>query len=264
MSTSFRIGEYSEREPHASRAFFVGEVLGKVEPATFATLLELFSDCPEVAQLNDPKLVGVRTKIKSWALRWHLTDEWCIDIGLSVLLIVRHCFSLVTRHFGAVANSPEDSALTLSFHDIVKLDGWLAEQARDGAVPSFHKDLTTGLVQASFPFEHPAWDPTMDTRTEFEKSAKDLFQKSLGAYCDLVEAAAIDQGLRKTRSKRTPEHYRWLARFQVKGESPADIWRSLPTGDSRSRRAVEKAIQEAARDIGLTLREDMRTSGRQA
>jgi hypothetical protein len=112
-----------------------------------------------------------------------------------------------------------------------------------------------------FVFEDPPWDPNLYSRGTFEAAVRNRFEQSLREYCDRVLAEARAQGLVKTEEKRNPDHYFWLAQYQVSQKSPADQWRSLPQGESRTRRAVEKAIRETARELGLTPRQSCELNG---
>jgi hypothetical protein len=92
----------------------------------------------------------------------------------------------------------------------------------------------------------------------FQFQAVQQFKQELEGYIERARAAAKDHGAVPTIVKGTEfeeEHLTWLARAAVKRERPADIWKSLPMGNIRGRRAVEKAIRETAKLIGLTLHE---------
>jgi hypothetical protein len=116
--------------------------------------------------------------------------------------------------------------------------------------PSYSLDIAGVLTSPTEPPRLPAYRPQLQTRAWYLDSTQKLLEK----YCTEVERVMGDAGLKPTPVKRIDQHFEWLARYQIKGESPADIWRSLPQGDNRGRRAVEKAIHDTARAIGLTSR----------
>jgi len=99
-----------------------------------------------------------------------------------------------------------------------------------------------------------SWNPTRQTREDFEANARAGFDLVLKNYCETIESQAAGTGLKRTPKKRSREHFYWLARFQVRGDKPAQIWRFHPVQHRGSQRAVEKAIKELAKFIGLTLR----------
>jgi hypothetical protein len=96
------------------------------------------------------------------------------------------------------------------------------------------------------------WNSVEQPRKDFEVQTRNWFEFALQQYCDGVEAQAISAGLSRTPEKRSIDHFYWLARVQVKSERPADIWRYNPARSRGSRRAVEKAISDLAKFIGLT------------
>jgi hypothetical protein len=89
------------------------------------------------------------------------------------------------------------------------------------------------------------WDPTHETQRAF----KDRVNGLLGQYLEEVAALASERGLVLAPVKRELEHFEWLARFQVGGESFLQIGAS---GVSIS--AVEQAVRRTAKTIGLALR----------
>lgn len=75
------------------------------------------------------------------------------------------------------------------------------------------------------------------------------------SYADEIEGRLATEGFQKAPEKRNMDHYTWLARFQL-GESRRAIAASLPDGASKSSdRTVAMAINNAAKGIGLTLRD---------
>jgi hypothetical protein len=114
---------------------------------------------------------------------------------------------------------------------------------------------------AGQPFqEHPLqidfgyWPVTQLTRDEFRSECKSLLESEFEAFCDRIENLAIAAGMERTPEKRELDHFCWLARNLLKGESAADISRGSAKLQRLTARAVSKAIEELAKDLELTPR----------
>jgi hypothetical protein len=212
-------GEYCTSPTTAHRKGFFRAVF-EVEPQSYSSLIAPVSTIP-ASEFKVPFASELLSKlIKQWGERWNLGDPWCEEIALLLLTYCHYSKGKALNAFDTL-----DRLVVLG--------------------PAKLKPLS---------FTHRAWEPTMSLRASFESVARTSFENALTAYCNNVERQTRASGFEPTPEKRSYEHYRWLAQHQVKGESPAQIWRSLPKGDTRSRRAVEKAIHEIAAEIGLTLR----------
>lgn len=225
-ATAVTVSAQSPSVEHA-RILFLNAV-AKVEPAVIETLLTgpyralpaasrratLVQDWRHVEEVVE--LRPLRSSLKEWASRWHLEDNWCLELALQTICM----WDLNPSSRGA-------------FHS-----------ATGG------KQLDTARLAPDL----GSWNPTRESRAEFQANAKVQFELILDQYCDAVETQAIRAGLKRTREKRSFAHFYWLARFQVHGETPAHIWRFDPARHQGSRRAVEKAIKDLARLIELTLR----------
>jgi hypothetical protein len=213
-------GEYGP-EPLAVRRRYFLAVVFEIEPQSLSELTDplFYADDSEDDPVNVFRLADALCKhLAAWQRRWHLADQWCFETALTFLRSHDHSS-------GAMA------------HALLCLSEWFKEFAQFCGVVSC--DTRPEL-------EALTWDPSRITWANFEQE--------LSAYRNRIEASVSAQGFEKTPDKRNPEHHRWLARYQVKGKSVADIWRSL-NGDNRTSRAVEKAVQDTADDIGLTLRQ---------
>jgi len=106
------------------------------------------------------------------------------------------------------------------------------------------------------------WLVFNEDESAFRERAVQQFKQELEGYnIERARAAAKDHGAVPTivKGAEFEEHLTWLTRYVGKGERPAGIWKSLPVGNIRGRRAVEKAIRETAKLIGLTLPKPNRT-----
>lgn len=210
-------GEYLDEAVRWWRLYFL-HVVFELEPESYQSLMAPMAEVPDEPTDDfdgEAFLDRFFPHLLLWQLRYHLTDPWCGDVVFDLAFLGR---------LGDKCIAP-------------KLD------------PSQLKQ-EYGLTPLRF--ELRTWDFTDSTRETFEAQARAAFEQALHDYCDDAERKARDLNFERVPEKRNPEHFRWLARYQVKGESAGDIWRSL-NGDSRSRRAVEKAIRDTASDIGLTL-----------
>ena len=78
----------------------------------------------------------------------------------------------------------------------------------------------------------------------------------LNKYCDRVEADALRAGLKRAPKKRGEQHFDWLVRYQIKGESFASIAKD-PAYRVRGRQTVQKAVTELAEYLGVALRRSL-------
>jgi len=78
--------------------------------------------------------------------------------------------------------------------------------------------------------------------------------QALDLYCDRVENDASDAGLKRSPKKRETEHFDWLARYQVKGESFASIAKNASYKFRGGRQTVRKAVVKLAEYLSLRLR----------
>lgn len=138
------------------------------------------------------------------------------------------------------------------------LDRWAAERGTAGAARIWCAPAP--LKAASFA-PTVSWRPGEESRAEFVRRALTQIHKELDAFCNQVEAHALENGyIRVARRGQIQQHLSWLVRYQVKRERPADIWRSLLRNlryrqkGELTRDAIDKAVRDTARIIGLTRR----------
>ncbi len=86
------------------------------------------------------------------------------------------------------------------------------------------------------------WNP-------FEHARADM-ERSYGEYLDLVESTYRQAGYVSVPEKRTPEHFIWLAAYQVLGYSISGIADAI----DESRQRVQSGVKKLAREIDLKLR----------
>jgi hypothetical protein len=217
------------------------EPLNKQHPAVrlVALLLEDWLDEPAAIALSllqdlarglAGKIVldsPVRSGLEKWARRWNLCESWCLVWAIQTMI-----------HWRFATFDPATTPPQWHYP-------WGKESVEVPALEIYFGD----------------WQFATQHRAGFEAFARQLFERRLKQYCVQVERLAT--GFQLTPEKRQPEHFAWLARAAVKGERPADIWKSLGPPGVRAgkrtlatrggliRRAVEKAISDTASQIGL-------------
>jgi hypothetical protein len=184
--------------------------------------------------------ISLRRSLLDWARVWHLEEEWCLQHALTTMLDWHH-FPLDLKN--------------------------LKWQQGGG---SWMVPLTEN--ERRFVFEHPGWEPTYDYRKSIKQEIIQMFNQHLNVYLDRMESLVRERGYIKTKSKNEPEHFEWLACFQVKGMSYAEIKDKFkPQASSQMKiylsddtKAIRKAINDVAKYIGLQLRNDGTTPGRRS
>ncbi len=178
-----------------------------------------WQDLVQAVEGGDSNLVSLRDAVLAWSRRWHVDVDWCRDQALWTLM----------RWERVPADDPAHTTWSLErgsqFQPVVR--GW----------PPFR-------------FYHAPWDPTDTSRTIAAQAIRSAFEQKLAHYLDSVEEAAQASGMRSTPEKRSDDHFAWLARYQIGGES----FERLAKDVFRDRRTVAAGIKDAARLIDLPLR----------
>ena len=156
-----------------------------------------------------------RPLLKRWGEQFGLRDQWCLEWAWAEKLAV----------------------------------WWAQERKQFGVVQTFWFGPPPIRAQP-LRVEASPWDITGSTRSSFEKQAREQFERTLGEYCDQLEAAARSAGYVRTKERRNPDHFRWLVGYQVCRFSQNAIADAIGV----YRQAVQYAISGLAREIGLTLR----------
>lgn len=172
----------------------------------------------DVSPPSRDSLELARKTLEPWVLQHNLGDSWSIDWIIDQKLLHRHA---VER--GAVG---------------ITVKMWVAPAP---------------LRPIPFAIQFDSWRPDEEGRSAYERRIQECFRRTLARYLDEVEQLATAAGyVRMTDRPQIDEHLKWLVRYQVKGQKPAEIWKSLK--QRRSRRAVEKAIRDTAALLRLTMR----------
>jgi hypothetical protein len=151
--------------------------------------------------------------IKAWAARWHLTDRWCVLLAED------------TKRWWS--NNPG-------------FGGWQFE----------HLSIAVG----HFPFRiEPLrlkpfyYDPTWRRRRDFQQHVLEQVRGAVRHYCDRVESDALAAGLKRAPRKAEDQHFDWLVRYQIKGESFAAIARTAGYNFSGGRQTIQLCASSSAK-----------------
>lgn len=155
--------------------------------------------------------------ILDWQKCWHLRDPWLADVARDTLRVRLKWYVQGVTH--------------------VMGEDWFV-------TPRFRNTGTLSLI--GFPLNELYWDRGTETR----KYVRDRLISLLHAELDRVEA---ETSVPKTRTK-SPEHFGWLARYQVLEESKEQIAESV----EQDRSVVGRAVNGVAEMIGVTQRQPKR------
>jgi hypothetical protein len=252
-----RLGVAGEYQPQrlsldrhdARRRFF--QILAREQPEIFIDLRAAYQTVQHKPELwHYP---NVPDGLRKWGKRWHLRDPWCLDLAREAFAEWDAERKGEKLTVGAKTHPLESAALGISANPGIVLGTWKGNFDADGYAIPGGAFIGVGALSVSV----PGWLVFNEAESAFRERAVQQFKQELEGYIERARAAAKDHGAVPTIVKGTEfeEHLTWLARAAVKGERPADIWKSLPVGTIRGRRAVEKAIRETAKLIGLTLHE---------
>jgi hypothetical protein len=253
-------GEYRPQglalDQHDARQRFFG-IPDQVQPEVFGDLRAVYVTVQEAPELWH--VPNVPDELRQWGTRWHLTDPWCWDVA-------RELFAKwdAERKGEPLATSYKTHSVESFIRNLAAVPGFVLGTSKfdsDNDLPP--EEPVTGVGSISI----PGWLIFNETEKTFRARAVQQFHQELEAHIERAIAAARDRGAIMTsiEGAALETHLIWLARATVKGERSADIWKSLgnkgvragkktvATRGGLTRRAVEKAIQEAADLIGLTL-----------
>lgn len=166
-----------------------------------------------LAPPSDSAFDLARNLLRGWSEPWGLSDPWCIDWLLEHRLFV----------------------------------WWAKERGQVGVVTRLWSGALP-LERVPFSLEVEGWDTTEEIRTDFEAGVRKRFEAELSKYCDERESEAEAAGYVRTRERRNPNHFAWLACYQVCRFSPAAIAKALNV----RLYAVQYAVNSLTREIDLT------------
>lgn len=197
----------------------------EAEPEARASLEEIANSLPKLLEGNELPPVPEQL-VREWCSRWNLNAAWCLDVARQFVWV----FWLQARKDGH----------RFSFEALRNRAS--AEEAAAQPFRDQHLSIDFG-----------SWPLTQRTRKEFEGECEGIFKRKLEMFCDRIEQQAEAAGMERTPEKREFDHFYWLARRTVLGESAAHMKRFTAGLENISIRAINKAVNELARDLDLNL-----------
>lgn len=201
------------------------EAVFEMEPEAQESLERIANSLPKFVESDDLPAVPEH-ELQKWCRRWNLNAPWCADAARQLVWT----FLLQARLEGE----------RFSFE---------ALRNRSSAAERATQPFRDQHLKIDFGF----WPVTQQTRKEFEAECENLLRQELRRFCDQIEQQALAAGMERTREKREFDHFYWLARRVVHGESASHMKRFTLGLENVSIRAINKAINALARDLELTL-----------
>jgi hypothetical protein len=201
------------------------EAVFAAEPAVMEMLESIARELPESLDGNS-LTPAAQEKVAGWCSRFNLNAPWCRELGEQMVLAMW----LETREGG---EKYSEEALRKS------------AAAQQLAAEPFQEHRLT--------IEFGFWPLTTMTRTEFRDRCRQVLETRLEEFCDQIDTLACATGMERTREKRELDHFLWLARYQVKGQSAAEIKRFTAGMGRVTTDAITKAIRALAKELELPL-----------
>ncbi len=215
-----------ELDPKAEHFLSKYGALLAQDPLAWTRPRRLELDYPTEVEGNYfPYLAALHTSVLEWARRWHLEDEWCFEVAQRTM------------------------------------DRWYeSESAKAHLALDLNAAVWSPLLtddERAFELGFVGWDPSIERREEAEARARITFEMAMKQAFDAAQAASEEQGLRATPVKRQPQHFQWLARYQVQEWNRPQIARYY-LNDETLIDTVRDGLRTTAELIGLTLRKPRR------
>lgn len=198
-----------------------------VERAVMEMLESIAPELPESLDGNSLTPVA-QEKVAEWCSRFNLNAPWCRELGEQMVLAMW----LESRE-GGECYSEEALRKTAAAQQLA-------------AQPFQERRLT---------IEFGFWPITRMTRSEFRDECERVLEVKFKEFCDEIEKLALSVGMERTREKREMDHFLWLARYQVKGQTAAEIKSFTPGMERITTDAITRAIRALAKELELPLRD---------
>ena len=195
---------------------------------------------------KDPKIGLLVKRIFDWSKQFNLNFEWCREMAFETIDLW--------------LNNPE-------FYD--QKIWW------NGSQPPhlFNFIPTVKFKDIEFIFKYPTLYPSEGIYTQVKKEITEDFVKQLDTFLKQRKQEAKKLGLEPVIRKRNPEHFEYLAHFQVDEVNYEEIYKMYFPKEyaeykndrvelSERTKKVRKPINELAKLIGVKLREDGTKSGK--
>jgi hypothetical protein len=175
--------------------------------------------------------------LHEWAGAYNLMEDWCLERALDAC------------EWQSVPPDEYDP------------DDWEGGDWTNAKLGTEIFDTFLAESETQFRFEYQITQLTYETREQIKTDVRLEFEEALQAFLLKIESLAEQRGFVRVPSLFRPHHYQWLVNYQVKKMSCKSILeqyqeqcksQDLPL--IKSVKAVQKAINELARFIGLRLR----------
>jgi len=171
------------------------------------------SDPGALEWLYTPEAVRAASGISVWGNRWNLGAAWVLDQAVQTLAIWLQTFGLRERHdWGPFYN------------------GFMIYEPPSVAVRG--------------------WNPYEETESEARNRMMKEFKLRLTQHLDSTREDLAVQAFERAPRKSAAEHFEWLVRYQVLGDS----YRAIADDVGRDVQTVREAIDSTCRLIGIPLR----------
>jgi hypothetical protein len=201
------------------------EAVFELEPNVLRSLEAILSKVPkETKDRPIPPLIDRR--LREWCSKWNLNAPWCLEY-VQQLSVHRSLLS-------------KPGAENLSFESM---------KARASAQQYAAEPFKDQRLKIDF----GSWPLTQQTKLVFRQECQRIINRELNAFCNSLEKQAVAAGMERTHEKRQFDHFQWLARRLIKGERISDIQRSLETFVRITPRAIGKATNELAGELGIDI-----------
>jgi hypothetical protein len=177
----------------------------------------------------------------NWMTKWHLGDPEHPDLALIAWDEAQWRFADSVRASHVSRRKLAEVWAKLKFYDCMA----------DPKAPQLLRPRMLTDLPHEWSIAIPAWLPTLETRESYESRAREAFDQYLREDRELWTRDAEDAGLVPTATKRNGTlHFKWLARYQVIGESYAAIAES----NCVDYKTVSEGVKRTAEAIDLPLR----------
>jgi hypothetical protein len=188
---------------------------------------------PDWLELHASSGAPIREALLGWARRWRVSDTWCMQAAVLTLGTWVTDESLCDERSWYLQPMGGES------------DGFGAKDL-SFQIPGSPKETRPSLEPGTFHF-----DPRRETRDEAVARARAI-AKELEAFIDRTLDRAEEAGLQGSRATAPPEHFEWLASYQVLGWTWAKI--RDQHGDWVEYHAIYQAVHRLADYLELSLR----------
>lgn len=232
--------------------------------------------------VTDPRLRKLRASLRAWSKRWHLTDQWCLELALSTLRFNSNTARLRWRDqkiilIGMAPPFRPSFDPPLGLRPFDPTQEWRRDYryyARVYLNPEYKAisdelaERVDSVSRSSSPLEQ---DQLLDRAHELGERLPPRPRKLAPAkeqlitkYLERVETTARAEGLLPVPELPQPQVFSWLAAHQIYGWTPRLIAEASCVYKAKAPNptTVVEGIKKLSDHIGLTPRRDRPPSPR--